>query len=118
MTAAAIHVASAIITISICLYFSAITYLCVAPLVDGLVSGCLPRRLWVSALCENVGIACCILGLTFRMHDVNVVGAMAVVVSLLISPGPDRPLHPAVETSLVVFGILSLGTLAVVYGVV
>ena len=80
-------------------------------LVHGLLTRRLPKGGAISGLCQNLGIACGILGLTYRSVDLTVVGLLVIALGVVSGPGPSSPLYTILERALLVAGMASLGAL-------
>ncbi len=115
MTKLAIDISAVIITLSLCLYFSVITFQGLALLIEGLVAKKAPSRISFLCLCQNIGIAAVIGGYTFQTPDLAFAGVLLVASALWASSGRIPAMVPVIEVPLLVSGILSLASLGVIY---
>ncbi len=115
MTKLVIDISAVIIALSLCLYFSVITFQVLALLVEGLATKRVPSRFSFLGLCPNIGIAAVIGGYTFQTPDLAFAGILLVASALLTSSGRVPAMIPAIEVPLLVSGILSLLSLGVIY---
>ncbi len=117
MTKLVIDVSAVIIALSLCLYFSVITFQGLALLIEGLATRKVPSRIPFLGLCQNVGIAAVIGGYTFQTPDLAFAGVLLIASALWASSGRIPALVPAIEVPLLVSGILSLLSLGVIYSI-
>ena len=115
MTKLMIDISAVIITLSLCLYFSVITFQGLALLIEGLATKRVPSRFSFLGLCQNVGIAAVIGGYTFQAPDLAFAGVLLVAAALWASSGRIPAMVPAIEVPLLVSGLLSLAALGVIY---
>ncbi len=115
MTKLVIDISAVIIALSLCLYFSVITFQGLALLIEGLATKRVPSRFSFLGLCENIGIAAVIGGYTFQRPDLAFAGALLVASALWASSGRIPAMVPAIEVPLLVSGLLSLASLGVIY---
>ena len=115
MTKLVIDISAVIIALSLCLYFSVITFQGLTLLIEGLATKRVPSRFSFLGLCENIGIAAVIGGYTFQRPDLAFAGVLLVASALLASSGRIPALVPAIEVPLLVSGLLSLAALGVIY---
>ena len=115
MTELVIDISSVIIALSLCLYFSVISFQGLTLLIKGVATKKVPSRLPFLGLCQNVGIAAVIGGYTFQSPDLAFAGVLLVASALWASPGRIPALVPAIEVPLLVSGLLSLASLGVIY---
>ena len=83
MTKLAIDISAVIITLSLCLYLSVITFQGLALLIEGLVAKKAPSRISFLCLCQNIGIAAVIGGYTFQTPDLAFAGVLLVASALI-----------------------------------
>lgn len=117
MTKLVIDFSAVIIALSLCLYFSVITYQGFALLIEGLATKRVPSRSSFLGLCQNIGIAAVIGGYTFQGPDLAFAGVLLVASALWASSGRIPALVPAIEVPLLVSGLLSLASLGLIYGI-
>ncbi len=117
MTKLVIDIAAVIIALSLCLYFSVITFQGLTIVIEGLATRKAPSRIPFLALCQNIGIAAVIGGFTFQGPDLAFAGVLLVASALWASSGRIPALVPAIEVPLLVSGILSLASLGVIYAI-
>jgi hypothetical protein len=117
MTKLVIDISAVIITLSLCLYLSVITFQGLALVIEGLATRKVPSRIPFLSLCQNVGIAAVIGGYTFQAPDLAFAGVLLVASALWASSGRIPALVPAIEIPLLVSGLLSLASLGVIYSV-
>ena len=115
MTTLVIDISTVIIALSLCLYFSVISFQGVTLLIEGVATKKVPSRLPFLGLCQNVGIAAVIGGYTFQAPDLAFAGVLLVASALWASSGRIPALVPAIEVPLLVSGLLSLASLGVIY---
>ena len=115
MTKLVIDISAVIIALSLCLYFSVITFQGLALLIEGLATKRVPSRFSFLGLCENIGIAAVIGGYTFQRPDLAFAGVLLVASALWASSGRIPAMVPAIEVPLLVSGLLSLVSLGVIY---
>jgi len=68
-------------------------------------------------LCRNAGIAAVIGGYTFQRPDLAFAGVLLAASALWASSGRIPAMLPAIEVPLLVSGLLSLASLAVIRGI-
>ncbi len=107
-----------IVTLSLGLYFCVIFVQLSLLVVDGYMSKWQLVRAVIPALCKNIGIACAILGFTFKIMALAAVGTLLIPIGLLLSLGKEVKTPAMLETALRGSAILSLGSLSVFYMVV
>ncbi len=115
MTNLVIDISAVIIALSLCLYFSVITFQGMALLIEGLKTRKVPSRISFLGLCENIGIVTVIGGYTFQAPDLAFAGVLLIASALWASSGRIPALVPAIEVPLLVSGLLSLASLGVIY---
>ena len=115
MTKLLIDISAVILTLSLCLYLSVITFQGLTLLIAGLATRKVPSRIPFLGLCQNVGIAAVIGGYTFQAPDLAFAGVLLVAAALLASSGRIPAMVPAIEVPLLVSGLLSLASLGVIY---
>ncbi len=117
MTNLVIDISAVIIALSLCLYFSVISFQGLTLLIEGVATRKAPSRIPFLALCQNIGIAAVIGGYTFQGPDLAFAGVLLVASALLASSGRVPAMVPAIEVPLLVSGILSLLSLGVIYSI-
>lgn len=117
MTKLVIDVSAVIIALSLCLYFSVITFQGLAILIEGLATRKVPSRFPFLGLCQNIGIAAVIGGYTFQRPDLAFAGVLLVASALWASSGRIPAMVTAIEVPLLVSGLLSLASLGVIYSI-
>ncbi len=115
MTKLVIDISAVIIALSLCLYFSVITFQGLTLLIEGLATKRVPSRFSFLGLCENIGIAAVIGGYTFQRPDLAFAGVLLVASALWASSGRIPAMVPAIEVPLLVSGLLSLASLGVIH---
>lgn len=113
MDSLAINFTPLIVTVSLAFFFSVITLQGLSLVIEGSVAKRMPTIYNLSPLCQNLGVACAILGLTFAETSMTVVGVLLISFGLVSSSGRFFPLHPAIELPLLISALLSLLTLGV-----
>jgi len=111
MHSVAINFTPLIVTVSLAFFFSVITLQGLSLVIEGSVAKRLPTIYHLSPLCQNLGVACAILGLTFAETSMTAVGVLLIAFGLVSSSGRFFPLHPAIELPLLISALLSLLTL-------
>ena len=107
-----------IVTLSLGLYFCVIFVQLSLLVVDGYMSKWQLVRAVIPALFKNIGIACAILGFTFKIIPLAAVGTLLIPIGLLLSLGKEIKTPAMLETALRGSAILSLGSLSVFYRLV
>ena len=107
-----------IVTLSLGLYICVIFVQLSLLVVDGYMSKWQLVRAMIPALCKNIGIACAILGFTFKIMPLAAVGTLLIPIGLLLSVGKEIRTPPALETALTGAAILNLGSLSILYNFV
>jgi len=102
-----------VVTFAMALFLSAVVILSVIPVLEALIGR---RKITIPdlpATFENLGIALALVGFTARATEVSAIGVGLVFLGACLAARRVRaPLHPVLEKSLLVSGIVSLGVLA------
>ena len=113
MDSLAVSITPLIVTVSLAFFFSVITLQGLSLIIEGSVAKRIPTIYNLSPLCQNLGVACAILGMTFGDTNMSLVGVLLISFGLVSSSGRFFPLHPAIELPLLISALLSLITLGV-----
>ena len=114
MTSLVIHISALIISTSLGFYFAVISIQGVGVVLSGLLTKRLPRSASLSGLCQNLGVASALLGLTVQSTDLAVVGILVIALGVLSGPGPSSSLYSAIERALLIAALASLSSLGLV----
>ncbi|MFQ5954677.1 MAG: hypothetical protein ACE5JZ_06415 [Kiloniellales bacterium] len=118
MAAVMMDIAAMIISWSLGFYFLVISVQGLGALINGMLTRSLPTARSLSGLCQNLGIGCALVGLTFQNMELAVVGVLVIALGVVTGPRPTSVLNTVIERALLVAGITSLGCLGVVLYVV
>ncbi len=111
MSGLAVNFTPLIVTVSLAFFFSVITLQGLSLIIEGSVAKRLPTVYNLSPLCQNLGVACAILGLTFGDTNMSLLGVGLISFGLVSSSGKFFPLHRAIELPLLISALLALLTL-------
>ncbi len=114
MTSLAIHFSALVISTSLGFYFAVISVQGVGVVLNGFLTKRLPRGGMVCALCQNLGVASTLLGLTVQSTDLAVVGILVIALGVLSGPGPVSSVYSAIERALLIAALASLGCLGLI----
>lgn len=113
-----------IVTASMALFLTGVAILFVVPLLQAIVERRRPDPPDLPAVFENLGIALAIGGFAFRMTEAAAIGvALALLGAALVhlrkagaaSRSPGNGLHPLLQKTMLVCGVLCLGVLGEYY---
>ena len=113
-----------IVTTSMGLFLTAVAILCVLPIIQASVERRRPELPDLPAVFENLGIAIAIGGFTFRVSEAAAIGVALALLGAVYGAtrktggkGKDAALglHPILEKTMLVGGVLSLGVLGEYY---
>ena len=116
MSGLATNIATSILTMSVGLYFGIIMALFGLLVLAGTAGRWSLARAWFPAFLEHLGVVVVILGLTFRQTELGLLGLGLVALGLGTGPAKVAAVNRAVEAPLMTSGLVSLGTLALRYG--
>lgn len=108
----AVDAVAFIITVTLLFYFLVIAIQCTALIAESAVSRKLPPKIYVSDLCQNLGVIIPIAGFIFHSLNLMVVGALLLALGILTSEVRFRE-NRIVDVSLSVTAILSIGSLGI-----
>ena len=114
MTSLAIHFSALVISTSLGFYFAVISVQSVGVVLNGVLTKRLPRGRMLCALCQNLGVASTLLGLTVQSADLAVVGILVIALGVLSGPGPVSALYSAIERALLIAALASLSCLGLI----
>jgi len=114
MTSLAINFSALVISTSLGFYFAVISVQGVGVVLNGLLTRSLPRGRMLSGLCQNLGVASALLGLTVRSNDLAVVGLLVIALGVLSGPGPSSSIYAAIERALLIAALASLSCLGLI----
>lgn len=111
MTELSVGLATIMLTSSILLYLALIAFQGVLLVVDGWSVGRVSTGT-VGALSQNIGVTCALLGLLVSTQALSIVGVLLVAAGLCLGDNEERLPRP-IEVTLIICGLLSVGSLAV-----
>ena len=118
MSGLATNIATSILTMSVGLYFGIIMALFGLLILAGTAGRLSLARAWFPAFLEHLGVVVVILGLTFRRTELALLGMGLVAMGHRAGHAKAAAVNRAVEAPLITSALISLGTLALVYGFV
>ena len=108
--------ASVILTASVGLYFGIIMALFGLLALAGTAGRWALARAWLPAFSEHLGVVVVILGLTFRWTELALLGLLLVASGRGTGRAEVATVNSVVEASLITSALVSLATLALLYG--
>ncbi len=114
MTSLAVHFSALVISTSLGFYFAVISVQGMGVVLNGFLTKRLPRGRMLCALCQNLGVASALLGLTVQSADLAVVGILVIALGVLSGPGPVSSIYSAIERALLIAALASLGCLGLI----
>lgn len=101
-----------IVTLSMGLFFTVVSVLCVVPIYEALIEKRRPQLPNLPAASENLGIALAIGGLAFRETELAAVGLGLALLGWFLGTGRPVPALPRlVESGLMVSGLVCLSVI-------
>ncbi len=110
------NIATSILTLSVCLYLGIIMALFGLLVLAGTAGRWSLARAWFPAFSEHLGVVVAILGFTFRWTELALLGLGLVAMGRGVGQAEMAAVNRAVEAPLMTSGLVSLGTLALLYG--
>lgn len=104
------------VTLSLGMFMTAIVLLCFLPLVQALMERRKPSMPPFPPILENLGLAVALAGLTFRVHEAAAIGlGLAFIGNIYGNSKATRYIHPVIEKTVVICGVIGVGALAEFY---